>query len=115
MSAEVARDRRRDRTTVRRALCAGAVTWAAIGVPLLVAVVFGGGDGRAGLVVVLLGLTLGGVVATGWMLLATLLDLLAGGRPGGYRARWLLGTFLVTALLPVLLAGVGGGDGVAGR
>lgn len=103
-----ARDHRRDRTTVRRALAAGAVMWALVGLPLLVAVVAGGGEGRAGVAVVLLGLTLGGAVATAWMLAATLLDLLAGGRPGVHRALWLIGTFLVTALLPVLVAGVGG-------
>lgn len=108
---DAAAERRRDRTTVRRALLAGAVTWAVVGLPLLLAVVVGGGQGRAGVVVVLLGLTLGGVVATGWMLLATLLDLVAGARPGGYRAVWLGATFLVTALLPVLVAGVGGSTG----
>ena len=98
----------RDRTTLRRALVAGAVCAAAVGLPLLVAVVIGDGSGRAGLVAVLLGLTIGGLVASGWLLLAVLLDLLAGEPPSGTRLLLTLLVLLASAFAPLLLLAAGG-------
>lgn len=97
----------RDRTTLRRALAAGGVVAALISLPLVVAAV-AAGDARAGFVGVLLGLTVGGIVASMWMLLAALLDLAAGQALGGARLLWTLGVVLAAAAAPVLLLAAGG-------
>lgn len=98
----------RDRTTLRRAALAGALVAAAVGLPLFVAVAVAGGSGRAGLAAVLLGLSVGGIVSAGWLLLAFLLDLLAGDPPSGARLALTLAAVLGAACLPVLLLAAGG-------
>lgn len=98
----------RDRTTLRRAFVAAAISAAAVALPVLLAVALGGGSGRAGVAAVLLGLTVGGLVASGWLLLAVLLDLLAGDPPGTARLLLTLGVLLASAFAPVLLLAAGG-------
>ncbi len=94
----------RERTTVRRALGAGAVVALAVGAPLAVAVLVGGGTGAALLAVSLLALTAGGVVATGWLLLAAGLDLRSGAGVGRRRAAWTVGVATSTFVAQVLAA-----------
>ncbi len=98
----------RDRVTLRRAFLAGGIVWAAVGLPLLLAVAVGGGSGNAGLAAVLLGLSLGGIVTAGWLLLAVFLDLLAGDPPSGARLLWTVAALVGAALCPVLLLAAGG-------
>lgn len=98
----------RDRTTVRRALAAGGVVWALVAVPLVVSVVVGGGDGDAALPVVLLGLSCGGIVASGWLLLALGLDVAAGDPPGTARLLWTAAVVVLTGLSPLLFLASGG-------
>lgn len=98
----------RDRTTVRRALLAGTVAWGVVSLPLLVAVAVRGGSGQVGLAVVLLGLTVAGLVASAWLLLAVLLDLLAGEPPSAARLLITAGVVLLTGVAPVLFLAAGG-------
>ncbi|HVM00924.1 MAG TPA: hypothetical protein VM324_16665 [Egibacteraceae bacterium] len=95
--------RDRDRTTVRRALAAGAAVWLAVGTVLVTIVVRAGGDGAAGLAAVFLALVSGAVVASGWLLLAAALDLLAGEPPGRRRVLWTVGVLLFTFSSPLLV------------
>lgn len=94
----------RERTTVRRALVAGAVAGLAVGVPLTVAVVLGDGTGAALLAVSLLALSAGGVVATGWLLLAAGLDLRSGAGVGRRRVVWTVAVATSTFVAQVLAA-----------
>jgi hypothetical protein len=98
----------RDRTTLRRALAAGGIACAAVGLPFLLGVALGGGSGRAGVAAVLLGLTVGCIVGAGWLLLAVLLDLMAGEPPSGARLAWTLAAVLAAASCPALLLAAGG-------
>lgn len=98
----------RDRTTVRRALLAGALTSTVTGLPLLVAAVVGGQGGAVGLATVLLALTLGGMVASAWLLLGSILDVRAGERPGTRRLVWTAALVGVTLLSPLLLVAARG-------
>lgn len=98
----------RDRTTVRRALLAGALTSTVIGLPLLVSAVVGGQGGAVALATVLLGLTLGGLVASAWLLLAGILDVMAGERPGLRRMVWTAALVGVTLVSPLLLVAARG-------
>jgi len=84
------------------------LTWAVTGVPLLVAAVAGGGGGTVGLAAVLLTLTLGGLVASGWLLLAGILDVTAGERPGRRRLVWTAAVVMATLLSPLLLVAARG-------
>jgi hypothetical protein len=101
-------DRDRDRETVRRALRAGGLTWAVVGGLLVASVLYAGGDGRAGLAAVLLGMVFGGMVASGWLLVAAGLDLLADEPPSRRRAAWTVAVVVATMLSPVLVLGAGG-------
>lgn len=92
---------------MRRALIAGAVAGAVVGLPLFAASVPRGG-GRAGLVALLMGVTVGGIVASLWLLLAALLDLAAGQAPSGRRLAWTAAVVLAAAACPVLLLAAGG-------
>jgi hypothetical protein len=98
----------RDRTMVRRALTAGGIMWALIGAPLMIAVIVGGGTGQAGLATLFLGLTFGGLVASAWLLVGTLLDLLAGEVPGRRRIVWIAVVLGFTFASPLLVAAAGG-------
>jgi hypothetical protein len=98
----------RDRETVRRALRAGGLTWAVVGGLLVASVLYAGGDGRAGLAAVLLGMVFGGMVASGWLLVAAGLDLLADEPPSRRRAAWTVAVVVATMLSPVLVLGAGG-------
>lgn len=98
-----------DRRVVRRALLAGALVWTFVAGVLLAGVIGSGGPGRHGLVVVLLGLTLGTLVAAGWLLLSIILDLLAGTAPGRHRVRWAASLFAVAVVCPMLVLGAAGG------
>jgi hypothetical protein len=100
--------RDRDRETVRRALRAGGATWAVVGGALVASVLNAGGDGRAGLAAVLLGLVFAGMVASGWLLVAAGLDLLADETPSRRRVVWTVAVVLATMLSPVLVMGAGG-------
>lgn len=93
----------RDRTTVRRALRAGVVVWVLTGVPLVAVVAGAEGDGAAGLVAVMMGLVVGSVVASAWLMLAAALDLLAHERPGRRRVLWTVGVVVFTFASPLLV------------
>lgn len=93
---------------VRRAMIAGGITWAVLGLPLFTAVIVGGGDGRAGLATLLLALVFGGVIASAWLLVGTLLDLLAGEVPGRRRIVWMVLILGFTFISPLLVAGAEG-------
>lgn len=95
----------RDARVVRRALGAGGLVWAVLGLPLLALVVVRGGRGDEGFLVVALTLVLGAIVASGWLLLAAALDLLAGESPGRRRVAWTIGVVAFTLLSPLLAAG----------
>lgn len=98
----------RDRETVRRGLRAGLLTWAAVAAALVVGALVTGGSGRAGAVAVALGLVVGALVASGWLLLALALDLLAGRFPDRRRTLWTAGVVLFTLLSPVFVVGAHG-------
>jgi len=98
----------RDRTTLRRALATGGVVWTLVALPLVVSVVVGGGNGAAALSVVLLGLSCGGIVASGWLLLALGLDLAAGDAPGARRLFWTAAVVVLTGFSPLLFLASGG-------
>lgn len=74
-------DQVRGRATLRRGALAGALVGGLVGLAGLVAVTATGAGGRDGAVVVLFGLVAGLLVAAGWLLVAVLVDLLAGRRP----------------------------------
>lgn len=95
----------RDRTTVRRALAAGAGVWAVLATVLVVLIMRAGGDGTAGFAAVVSALVVGSVVASAWLLLAALLDLLAGHTPGRYRVGWTVGVLVFTFFSPLLVLG----------
>ncbi|GEM_PF-3202106 len=96
----------REARTLRRALLAGAVVWLAAGGALGVALAPAGGDASA--LGVLLGLALALVVASGWLLLAALLDLLAGQPVGRLRTAVTALLVLATVVVPLLIAAAGG-------
>jgi hypothetical protein len=98
--------RERDRLTVRRALIAGAVAWALVGGPLVVGLAPAGGQASA--VGMLLGFVIGGIVASGWLLVAAAIDLRTDQPIGRRRVAWTVGVTAVAALSPVMVAGVGG-------
>jgi hypothetical protein len=98
----------RDRTTLRRALLAGAVAWAAVALPLLAAVLLGGGSAQMALTGVLLGFVIGACVAAGWLLFAAVLDLWVGEPPGRRRLVWTAAMTGVALLSPLLLLAAGG-------
>lgn len=100
--------RSRDRTTVRRGLVAGAVVAALAAVPLLGLVLAPAAEGRvltaAVIAVAALALAVGALTALAWILLGTLVDLIADQPPGAARVRWsvglavlAVGAFLVAA------------------
>lgn len=99
-------DPRREARTLRRALLAGAGTAVVVGGGLAIGLAAGGGAVSA--VAALLGLALGLVVASGWLLLAALLDLVAGQRVGRARIAVTGTLLLATALVPLLVAAAGG-------
>lgn len=88
----------RDRTTVRRARRAG-ITVAGIVATLGAAVTITTGF-PGGAVVATVALALGAFVAASWLLLAALLDILAGDPPGGRRWAWTVGVTLLAMLGP---------------
>jgi hypothetical protein len=98
----------RDRRIVRRALVAGAATWAVLSVLLLAATLVAGLGGREGLTVVLLALCFGGAVASGWLILALFLDVLADQRATRRRLAWTAGVVLFTMASPMLVLGAQG-------
>jgi hypothetical protein len=91
-----------DRRVVRRALRAGAAAGAALAVAALAANAAFGGDGAAALVWALSALVVGLLVAAGWLVLAALLDLVAGVLPGRRRLAWTAGLFAAAFVAPVL-------------
>lgn len=98
--------RERDRVTVRRALLAGGAAWALVGGPLIVGLAPAGGDASAA--GMLLGLVVGGIVASGWLLLAAAIDLRTDQPIGRRRVAWTVGVTALAVIAPVMVAGVGG-------
>ncbi|PSO52416.1 MAG: hypothetical protein BRC31_04835 [Actinobacteria bacterium QS_5_72_10] len=90
----------RERVTVRRALIAGAVAWALLGVPLSVGMA--PSQGPASPAGALLGLVFGGVVASAWLLTALTIDLWTRQPLGRRRLVWTAAVTLATMLSPVL-------------
>ena len=93
----------RNRTTVRRALRAGAVVGAAAGVAALVAALAGQVPGGF---VIAAALAVGSLAAAFWLLLAGLLDVFAGEPPDRRRVLWMIGVVLLAMLGPFLMLGV---------
>lgn len=92
----------RNRTTVRRAVRAGGVGAAvAAGLMLILALQ----DKVAGGAVLAAAITGWGVVAAAWLLLAALLDVLAGEPPNLRRVLWTVAATLVAMLAPFVLLG----------
>jgi hypothetical protein len=91
----------RDRETVRRALRAGAVVWlvAALGLGVASIVTRGTMAGETAALIVAVGLVIGGLAATLWLMLANVLDLFAGAPPGLRRWLWTAGILLFTAMV----------------
>jgi hypothetical protein len=56
----------------------------------------------------LLGFVIGGIVASGWLLVAAAIDLRTDQPIGRRRVAWTVGVTAVAALSPVMVAGVGG-------
>ena len=95
--------RERDRTTVRRALKAGAVAGVLVMVLLLSLALSGNAPGGA--VVVMSGIALGSLVAAAWLLLAGLLDVFAGEVPSRRRVAWTVAAVMLAMLGPFLVVG----------
>lgn len=90
---------------LRRALVAGIVVAAVVAALLAGAVLWDGGGGALGLAALLSGVTVGALTASGWLLLALLLDLLAGRVPGVRRLWWALGLAALGFIGPVFILG----------
>ncbi|MDQ3343816.1 MAG: hypothetical protein M3425_02910 [Actinomycetota bacterium] len=96
--------RERDRTTVRRALRAGALAGGVVACALLLAVLLGPGGGAPA--AVMAGIAVGALVAAGWLLLGAVLDIFAGERVGATRWAWTAVTTVLALLGPFLVVGV---------
>lgn len=83
--------------------------WAGLSAVLVGITVVSGGSGRDGLVAVLAALVAGAVTASGWLLLAALLDLLAEEPPSRGRMVLTVAVLLLALLSPVLVLGAHGG------
>jgi hypothetical protein len=101
-------DADRDRRTVRRGLAAGAAVWAAVGGLLSTTQLAAGRGARGFAAGAALGLVFGLLAASGWLLLALLLDLLAGHRPSARRGLVTLAVVLAAMVSPVLVVALGG-------
>ncbi|HUH08838.1 MAG TPA: hypothetical protein VML96_13640 [Egibacteraceae bacterium] len=101
--AAAERAARRDATTVRRALTAGALSWALITGALSVVGVAGGGGLRAIGSAAVIALVLGSSIASAWLLLAAGLDLVAGEQLSRRRGAWTIGVVLFALLSPLLM------------
>ena len=92
----------RNRTTVRRALKAGGIVGAAAAVAALAGVVAGAVPGS---LVIAAALAASSLVASTWLLLAAVLDVMAGELPDGRRTAWTAAATLLAMLGPFLLLG----------
>ena len=99
----------RERRITRRAASAGVVVWAVATVIAFAVFTSAGGGGRAALLSVTMGLVVGALVTTTWLLLSVLLDLFAGIQPGRRRLWWTVGSFAFSFVSPALVLGAAGG------
>ena len=95
---------------MRRGLRAGGVAGVLVIVLLLSLSL--SGDGPGGAVVVSAGIALGSLVLAAWLLLAGLLDVLAGEVPSRRRVAWTVGAVLLAMLGPFLLIGAVAQSGI---
>lgn len=93
-----------DRRTIRRALRAGVIVMVGTVLVTLVLNVAFGGDGVTAGIWVTSSIVVGTLVTAGWLVLAMLLDLVAGEMPGRRRLIWTAGAFVVAFLSPILPA-----------
>lgn len=93
-----------DRRTLRRAVRAGVATATALALLGLIANAAFGGDGLSAGVWVASAVVVGLLMASGWLVLALLLDLIAGHVPGQRRVIWTAVLFAVAFVSPVLPA-----------
>ena len=101
----------RNRTTVRRALRAGTVVGAII---FVLGVVLTGDGGIELPIVIMTALTAATFVNAAWLLVAYLLDVIAGDPPDRRRTVWTVVSVVAAMFGPFLLLGaVAGGSGVA--
>jgi hypothetical protein len=98
----------RDGRIVRRALLAGLIVWGVLSALLLSSIAVLGLGGREGATVVFLALCFGSATSSLWLLLALVLDTLAGERVGRRRLLWTAGAVLFTMITPVLVLGAQG-------
>lgn len=93
-----------DRRILRRAVRAGGVIAAALALVGVTANIAFGGDGLSAGIWVGSAVVVGLLVASGWMILALLLDLIAGEVPGHRRVIWTAVLFALAFVSPVLPA-----------
>ncbi|MGI9016677.1 MAG: hypothetical protein ACR2HR_06165 [Euzebya sp.] len=93
-----------DRRTVRRALRTGGIVALVMTVATGLANAAFGGDGITAGIWFTSSLVVGALVASGWLILALLLDLIAGVLPGRRRMWWTVGLFAVAFVSPILPA-----------
>jgi uncharacterized membrane protein YozB (DUF420 family) len=93
----------RNRTTVRRGVRAGLLV--GVGVMLLLVPAALSDDGPGGAVILSAGIAAGTFVAAVWLLLAAVLDTIAGERMNARRAVWTAATTVLALFGPFLLFG----------
>ncbi len=93
----------RDRRIVRRAFVAGGVVWSVLTVGFVTLAALSGQGPRTWTALGLLALLLGVMSATAWLLLAAMLDLVAGMRPSRRRLTWTAAMLLATIAMPILV------------
>lgn len=93
-----------DRRTLGRALRAGIGTTLVLCAIAAVGTVSSGGDGVVLAVWVTSAIVVGALVSSGWLVLALILDLIAGEVPSRRRVIWTAAVFAVAFLSPILPA-----------
>ncbi|HUG86459.1 MAG TPA: hypothetical protein VMM13_17970 [Euzebya sp.] len=103
--ADIAADARAaDRRTLGRALRAGVITTLVLAAIAVLANLAFGGDGVALAIWITSAIVVGALVSSGWLVLALILDLVAGEVPSRWRVAWTAVVFALAFVSPVLPA-----------
>jgi hypothetical protein len=97
----------RDRRVLRRAAVAGGGAWALLSAALLLGALATRAGVRGVLLALTFGLTVGALVAAAWLVLAAVLDVVAGHPPGAGRLAWTVGVALFALASPVFVVAAG--------